>query len=274
MKGLEEFKVHLEATGYRPATIEKYLYYIQKLTDLSQASVDRVISKHNHTVCKAALIKYVRDYHKKYDIIIKFIKEINKGKVKRKGLTVEEYYKFHAELNERDQLLADLYIETGFRMSEILGDKYDKEKGLKPKHVEYDVIIQVIDQVTKEEKEWIATIINSKVKGGRWEPAIISDKLRDRLKDYISTQQVGGNETVFNISGDRWWQVCNEASMRAGIRHVHPHLLKHTTAKRGFDKGLSTGEVADTLHHASKRTTEQHYDHHNKYVAWRRLREP
>jgi integrase len=245
MNNLDDFKNHLIALGYQSSTIEKYLSYILKLRELSQEGVDRLISQYNHRVCRSALKKYVIDYHKLHDIEIKFKRDFRQGKLKPKGLNQEELNLFINALKPRDKLISALMVETGFRVSEILK--------LTPSN-------------------FIDLNVKVNVKGGREETAIISNELKGVVDGYISTQNIGYNEPLFSISRHGVWFNFKMASEQAGIRHVYPHLLKHTTSRRCDEKGLTLDEKYIILHHTTPATTIQHYHNPKREDIWKKYR--
>ena len=47
-----------------------------------------------------------------------------------------------------------------------------------------------------------------------------------------------------------------DASLRAGIKRVAPHQLRHTAASAMLGAGASLGEIAQVMRHSQQRTTE------------------
>lgn len=51
------------------------------------------------------------------------------------------------------------------------------------------------------------------------------------------------------------WAMCTRRARKAGIRHVHPHMLRHSFATELLGEGLNLREVQTLLRHADVRTT-------------------
>ena len=254
MNNLEGYKEHLIALGYSPTTINYYLHYASKLGEVTQDNIDSIINIYNHNQTRAALQSYVVDYLQRYDIKIKFAPKVLKNK--RIGLSPLEWGFFTDKLNKRDILIARVLKESGFRVSEILGVPFDEEKGLKPSSID------------KPEKGYLWV----KIKGRRWDKALISDELRADLLKYIEKNHIKGDERIFNIYSRMLWQIFNKVSAEAGIRHVHPHLLKHTTSRDCDEKGISIDGKLVILHEKRAQTIIDHYHNPESKKIWEKLR--
>lgn len=51
------------------------------------------------------------------------------------------------------------------------------------------------------------------------------------------------------------WKMVDRRSRKAGIKHVHPHMLRHTFATELLREGFNLREVQTALRHADIRTT-------------------
>lgn len=73
---------------------------------------------------------------------------------------------------------------------------------------------------------------------------------------FISTYQaVASRPETFRLNVKSFWDVVAQASKAAGLRHVHPHMLRHTRAHEVLE---STGDIrltAQALGHRSLNTT-------------------
>jgi len=174
---------------------------------------------------------------------------------KRYGLTPEEFDLLINTMSKRDGLFARILRESGFRVSEVCKDRHDETKGLKPSRVFSE-----------------NSTIRLKVKGGRWDDAVLSEELMSDLLNYIELSGIKWDDFVFPFYRDNAWRILKEASESANIRHVHPHLLKHTTARDAYRCGLQLHEVKILLHHKNIGVTEAHYTNPIKRNVWDQLR--
>ena len=55
--------------------------------------------------------------------------------------------------------------------------------------------------------------------------------------------------------------ILDRVAARAGLRHVHPHMLRHSAASTLIFSGLDVVSVAGYLGHTSPTTTEKIYSH-------------
>jgi integrase len=254
------FRNHATAQGLRDSTIDLYLSYIRKLDRINQSSVDMVIGHHNNNVSRSALKYFCTNFLRLYDergnplINIKMLRGtriVNK----RYGLSPEEFERLINVMSARNGLFTRVLRESGFRVSEVCKDRSDKDKGLKPSRIFYE-----------------NSTIRLKVKGGHWDDAVLSRGLIEDLSNYVKYIGIKWTDWVFPFYRDNAWRILKDASEAAGIRHVHPHLLKHTTARDAYRSGLQLHEVKILLHHQKINVTEEHYTNPIKRDVWDQLR--
>lgn len=69
---------------------------------------------------------------------------------------------------------------------------------------------------------------------------------------------------IFNLNGEKLTNghiryICSKAADLAGIRHVTPHMLRHTFASRLFEVGADTKSISEILGHTNVAFTLQTY---------------
>lgn len=76
--------------------------------------------------------------------------------------------------------------------------------------------------------------------------------------DFLFTQN---KRLGYPMHPDTVNEVLGRTAERAGLRHVHPHMLRHSAASTLIFSGLDVVSVAVYLGHTSPTTTEKIYSH-------------
>lgn len=77
-----------------------------------------------------------------------------------------------------------------------------------------------------------------------------------RPDDYIISQHDGNP-----VCKTHFRHICNKVARAAGLRHITPHMLRHTFATRLIEKGADPKSVSLLLGHTTVQFTLQHYVH-------------
>jgi integrase len=106
-------------------------------------------------------------------------------------------------------------------------------------------------------------------KGGSMLSFEADDETIDMLSDWLEASGIGSGAVFRNVRGDKInermtdfqiWYVFKERAKKAGLRHIHPHLLRHTTVTWLREAGVSSADVR-TLTGQSEKTIENIYTH-------------
>ncbi len=152
-----------------------------------------------------------------------------------------------AALSDRDRLIMRVLRFHGLRVSELVNlrvEYVDLESG----------VIHVIEG-----------------KGSKDRNLPIPRRFRPELEAWIGTRRDGyvfpGRFPNRPLTDRAVRYLIDDAATRAGIKHTHPHMLRHTYASTLLDRGADLRQVQELLGHASIATT-QIYTH----VSVERLR--
>ena len=172
------------------------------------------------------------------------IKNLNKEKRLPEILTLEEIKKIinsfdHTPENRRNQMICNMLIATGARISEILN--------LEIKNVE------------NTDFEFVKVF----GKGSKYRYIPIYPELENELKEYINIYRsqlkssIGSFLLFPGIRRENFWKVLNKHALNVGIeKKIHPHLFRHSTATLLLENGADIRMVQEILGHASIKTTE------------------
>lgn len=139
----------------------------------------------------------------------------------------------------KESALVEFFYSTGCRVSEILN-------------------------VKRQDIDWINEELTIYGKGKKYRKVYLSARCIVTLKSYFSSRE-DDNEALFVSdrkphgpirSVRRVQRIFDELGVRAGIqKHVHPHLLRHTTATIALEKGVPIEQVQRILGHSDISTT-------------------
>lgn len=161
----------------------------------------------------------------------------------------------------RDQNIVYLLAYSGMRWGELAGlhwNRVDRETGAV-------TIAEPFDLVTRTILSW--------TKGKKARQVRLPDWLIDRLGPPTAgpcgvTHQTGRCTSGLVVTSERgsvldsgnWRPIFDRAVAAAGLEHLWPHLLRHTTASWLIQSGASLAQVGKVLGHTSPTTT-QRYAH-------------
>lgn len=144
---------------------------------------------------------------------------------------------FSAIKNQRHSLMVRLMYSAGLRVSELVG--------LRVKDVEFD-----------RGCGWVR-----KGKGSKDRLFVLSERIREELKDFISSEGLDAQDYVFNgrkghLTARTAYAIVRKASGHAGFgRRVHPHTLRHSFATHLIENGNDLVSVQSIMGHARPDTT-------------------
>lgn len=154
-----------------------------------------------------------------------------------------------------------LFITTGCRRGEILGLKWDKI-GFDTRRIKIDNNIQYLPKVG---------LFEESPKTGQERFIIVPQSIMDMLKewrkfqadcmdtpaDYVFCRFDTGKAFTPNTVNAALRRFC----ARHGLRHIHPHMFRHTAASILISSGVDVLTVSKMLGHATTTTTLDVYGH-------------
>lgn len=289
---ITDFLDHAEISkNQSPKTIENYQHYLNRFVEFAgnleprqinielvnkyRVHLNRLQDKRGNTLCKKtqfyhlialrAFLKYLT----KLDVKTMAPEKIELGKIP--GRTVEyldeaELQRFFAavdssnDVGKRDLAILETLYSTGLRVSELANltrDQVNLErrefmvrgKGRKPR------IVFLSPEATERIKTYLAT------RKDNWPPLFINYR-PGKQSDEISGE--GRGLSTVSIQN-----LVRTYALRAGIvKHVTPHVLRHSFATNLLINGADIRAVQELLGHSSITTT-QVYTH----ITNERLRE-
>lgn len=163
---------------------------------------------------------------------IKYVAEV------REALNSREVEKMRIACgaNIRDNLVLELFLATGCRVSEVVGMRVE----------EIDMETGSVKVLGKGQKERIV---------------FFSDRALEYLERYLNGRREGAvilslRAPHQGIKKNALENIIRAIAKRAGItKRVFPHLLRHTFATRALNKGMPLPTLCDIMGHASTETT-------------------
>lgn len=163
---------------------------------------------------------------------IKYVAEV------REALNSREVEKMRIACGEnvRDNLVLELFLATGCRVSEVVGMRIE----------EIDMENGCVKVLGKGQKERIV---------------FFSDRALEYLERYLGERRDGAvilscRAPYQGLKKNALENIIRSIARRAGItKRVFPHLLRHTFATRALNKGMPLPTLCDIMGHASTETT-------------------
>lgn len=177
-------------------------------------------------------------------------------------LTAEEYELIRAQLpTERDQLVADLLVNTGMRWSELAGlhrNRLDLKRG----------IVRIVETYSEA-----GHAIKAYPKGKQVREVPLTPELVEALRNLPTLARTGcGVEHASGaqcrstlvlatdvkaapLRNSKWSDIWRQAVADAGVGHTRIHDLRHTYASWLLQQGVPLAEVGRLMGHASTQTT-------------------
>ncbi|MBT5818417.1 MAG: tyrosine-type recombinase/integrase [Proteobacteria bacterium] len=158
-----------------------------------------------------------------------------------KALTLDELEALRSvPKNERDQALIETMAGCGLRVSEACNLKLDE--------VYWSSDTPSLRFIGKRDKERVVPM---------------NHQVQDELRSWLDLRGVDKSNYVFcnlhtgaRLSRKTVWDALKRYSQRAGIRHVHPHMLRHTFGTVLADRGEPVHGIRVLMGHASIQTSQ------------------
>jgi len=238
---------------FSPRTIESYQTCVRKFLYRTGKTID-VVSKKDIKEYLSALAE--KDYagstlnvnlqalkfffcgimNKKMKLYLKYSKESKKLPV---VLSKEEVMKLlNAIINAKHKFMISFMYSTGVRVSELVN-------------------MHAGDLELERNFGWVRN-----GKGGKDRMFIISEKLKERLKELCEGREPSEYLFVTN-KNDKYdaqsiYMIIKNASKASGIskyKNVHPHTLRHSFATHLIENGYTISDVQHLLGHSSPETS-------------------
>ena len=158
-----------------------------------------------------------------------------------KALTCDELAALRTvSKNLRDQALIETMVGCGLRVSEACN--------LKLEEVHWSSDTPSLRFVGKRNKERVVPM---------------NHQVQDALRSWLDLRGVARSPYVFcnlyngsRLSRKTVWDSLKRYAQRAGIRHVHPHMLRHTFGTVLADRGEPVHGIRELMGHASIQTSQ------------------
>lgn len=151
-----------------------------------------------------------------------------------------------AAASERDRMIIRAFSLLGLRVSELTG--------LRVEHIDLDDGVVLVAGGKGDKDRYVPIPTRFLPELRRW--------LGGRMNGYLFPNATGGRLHTRTVR-----YMIERTGERAGIRHTHPHMLRHTFATTLLDRGADLRQVQELLGHASIATTQIY-----TYISVSRLR--
>ncbi len=257
-KSINEFIRSAKEEGLTEVTINKYVSDIKQFHKFIKLKLDKNFKELSQQEVKEQLESYIKSLEKrqykpstingKIVIINKYLKVLGIEcihkylKVQKKiyvenVLTEGEYKRIIEQCNnKRDELIIQMLVNTGVRVSELLS--------------------LTIQDINRKD-------IYIKGKGSKYREIIISPQLRQKIREYIKEYRLDTDkEKLFTgkrgaLKRDAVNKMLLKYAKKAHVRKekAHPHSCRHLFGKRLADKGISLDIIQTCLGHENIATT-------------------
>lgn len=239
------FKRKLSIGNKSPNTIKSYLQWVNDFfrnvkkdpNDVDEDDIENYLFSLKEKGLKPSSIMLARQSLKLFFQLVyekDLFSKIPKPKIGKrlpKFLTKEEVsLLLNAISNLRDKCIVHL-LYCGLRLSEVLSLRVG----------DLDLEGRKIRVRGKGDKQRFPRISNTCVK---------------LLREYLSQKNFSRDDLLFRISPRRIQQILDRASKLAGIRHVNPHMLRHSFATHLLQSGVSIRYIQKLLGHSNLNTTQ------------------
>ena len=221
----------------RVATVD-----VSSFRDYLRREKEQAVATVNRAIC--SLRKYLQWLAAKGYIErnpAKGVKELRREQLSPKGLDRSQVRKLLREVDLRCDLRANaifsLFLHTGCRVGDL-------------------VELELEDLLIRERSGHVLFRFG---KGGKQRTVPLSIDARRAMTEYLGTRPAVGTKKVFlgergplTARGIR--SLCTKYAAFVGF-HIHPHLLRHSFAKRFLESGGDLAALAQLLGHSNVNTT-------------------
>ena len=196
-----------------------------------------------------------------------------------KYLTKKEVKKFMGVVSDdTDKLILSLMLYEGMRIGEVVGDSYNYwkynghvvSKKRIPEGVrkelkdggesgDYAHVINSTPPLTVENIDVENKTIQVTGKGNKTRYIPVADPVMLMLLQYIRTQNIETGP-LFSITSQSVRARMKMYAEKAEIRHIHPHMLRHTFSYNYIKNGGEIRSLQKILGHSSLATTAKYLD--------------
>lgn len=259
---LKQWSEWLLSKGLHERSRMEYINYISKILpiQLTEEFFIEALNKFNNGVARAALINllaYIKSSNQFEPSIRQEAKTIELPKVtgrKRKRIPIyytesEIFQAVKMAHQEKYKLGILVSFYGGLRCSELVGDY-----AIKPYSFNFQTWIKDPD------KDGELRVIG---KGNKEGVVFIPQKLMLRLYNWIKhdvTQRQTKDDPLFDFGPRRWHKVLADIGKKATGKHLHPHVLRHSTNMWLKSLGWDDNERKVYMRHEDISTTIK-YDH-------------
>jgi len=258
--------------GLGDRTILEYASYLDKMGSikLSQSYFIEYLKNHNNGVAKAFLNNLLL-YIKTSDVYSIEVKAVARGielpKLtgrKRKKipdcLTEPEIFVIAKTFkSERAKLMLLVTFYGGLRVSELVGEyaikPYDFNWNVWLKNPEDIGILKLTGKGNKERQVYI--------------PQILMARLYQWINNVVVKKQ-SKEEKLFDIGARRWNDILSAAARKSIGRHIHPHIIRHSTNMWLKSMKWEPRERQLYMGHEDIKSTIEydHTDHRDLKIKW------
>lgn len=257
----DKFNSWLLVKELSPRTIFEYgKYYDAFDFNFNQGSINNYLNRFSN--CSGArafisnLIKFVvyseeySDADKHQISLLSLPKRTGKRKVRLPDwITKDDVHRLASEMNEKYSIMCLLSFYGGLRVSELLGNKFNKmQTGVKP----YD--FNWTGWIKEPSADGKLKVFG---KGEKTRIVFVPQFLMKKTYVWIKGLNKKGSrdECVFKVKQGAWKKVLYRVSQRVLSKRIHPHTFRHSCATWLLDSGWNLQEVKEYLGHSSISST-------------------
>jgi integrase len=229
------------------STIKQYLlmFRIFPHDSLNQASIDHFLMEHKGFIPRAFIKNYLKFMKRKdFELPEKTGRKKQRIEERIADDRIEILKETLYQVNEKWGLLFDLTLEGALRREEAIN--------MKPENFDWE------GWGKDKSKSCRLRIIG---KGNKERIVIISSKLTQKVKDYISPMLKDGSLTmygrIFPITKEAWWKRLKDVSIELFGKRIKPHQLRKKRATSLYEEGgFDVLELQQFLGHSNISTTQ------------------
>lgn len=170
----------------------------------------------------------------------------------KRYLTLDEVRLLLSVITNPAHLIVTRLLLCGMRVSEVVGLKYYEAPRIRRYGKER------YDGIRVENIDFAENYVTIKGKGMKERIAVIDRKTMGLLKTYLTLKNIKTGK-IFKMSPRNVEDFLKRWEKKAGLRHIHPHRLRHTWSVKALRAGVIDKNVADQLGHSKPEFTKKYY---------------